>query len=171
MRKLTFQAFVDRKKRETIRQLKIIAELLRRSGFKVKEYLDADEGYHPYIFCYNPGENVSFDGIRIYKVGNMIAFRIQNSSNTHPYGAAYSLPIEQMFHDFLSEKGMTPEKAGKQVMKAVAREIKNFFEKSAKAEEKEHDNMVAGIGNYLDAPIAQTSATGTDYSARIYSPG
>ena len=53
MRHRSFGDFVDKKKRESIRQLKLVKSMLESTGMKVENYLDLDdEDHEPYIFCY-----------------------------------------------------------------------------------------------------------------------
>lgn len=164
MKRRTFGEFVDRKKRESVRQLTIIKQLLESNGLKVENFLiEGDD--EPYIFCYNPMNTGSFDGIRIYKIGNTIAFRIQKENETHPYGSAYQLPVEEMFHDLLGDDGMDQEKAGSEVIKGVAKEIRKFFDKSAEAESNERESSELNQGS---AGNALVKTTGTDYSALVY---
>jgi len=127
---LKFQEFVDKKEREAIKQLSIVKKLLESQEMKVKNYLKEDD---PYIFLVNPLKNTFFDGIRIYKIGDSLAFRVQKEEKTHPFGTAYPLDIEEMFNDLLSDHHK-PEDAGKKVINAVTNEVKRFFEKSYKAE-------------------------------------
>ena len=127
---LKFQEFVDKKEREAIKQLNIVKKLLESQEMKVKSYLKEED---PYIFLVNPLKNTFFDGIRIYKIGDSLAFRVQKEEKTHPFGTAYPLDIEEMFNDLLSDHHK-PEVAGKKVINAVSNEVKRFFEKSHKAE-------------------------------------
>lgn len=164
MRQKTFGDFVDKKKRDSIRQLKLVKQVLEHNGLKVENFIDSESGQEPYIFCYSPSRNGGFDGIRIYKIGSELAFRIQKESKTHPYGSAYSLPIESMFSDFLSDQDADEAKAGKKIIEAVGKEIKKFFERSIEAEQNDRslDLDRESGGSVL------VRTTGTDYSALIY---
>ena len=165
MRHRTFGDFIDKKKRESIRQLKLMKQLLERNGLKVEKFLDTDEDHAPYIYCYSPSRSGGFDGVRIYKIGTELAFRIQKESKTHPYGAAYPLPIESMFSDLLSDDGIDEAKAGKKIIEAVGKEIKKFFERSIEAERD--DNRLDLDRENGGSVLVRT--TGTDYSALVYS--
>jgi hypothetical protein len=168
MRHRSFGDFVNKKKRESIRQLKLVKSLLEQSGMKVENFLDADEDDHePYIYCFNTAKNGGFDGVRIYKIGDDLAFRVQKESKTHPYGSAYPLPIETMFYDFLSDEGVDEKKAAHKIIESISKELKKFFDKSAEAERTERDQEVdkQGMGDVL------VRSTGTDYSAQVYSKG
>lgn len=165
MRRRTFGEFVDRKKRESIRQLKLLKQLLESNGMKTENFLMENDD-EPYIYCHNPVNTGSFDGIRIYKIGNTIAFRIQKENETHPYGSAYQLPVEEMFHDFLADEDIDQEKAGKKVIESVAKEIRRFFDKSAEAESDERDQNSEMEKDSAGNVLVRT--TGTDYSSLVY---
>ena len=64
---IKFVEFIDKKERETKKQLKIIEQILQHHGMTVKNNLHDDD---PYLFVYNPQKNTFFEGIRIYKVGD-----------------------------------------------------------------------------------------------------
>jgi hypothetical protein len=126
-----FREFIDKKSRESKQHLKVIKKALEETGFTVEEFFK-DEA-DPYIFLNSNNEQLSFEGVRIYTIGDIVAFRVQKEKDTHPYGKAYSLDIVDMFNDLMSENG-DEEKSGKRVIKAIAEEFKNFFKKSAEAE-------------------------------------
>jgi hypothetical protein len=115
-----------------------------------------------------------FDGLRIYRIGDSIAYRVQKEDKTHPYGKAYLLDVEGMYEDLISDN-VDEEKAGKTVIKSVAEEMRNFFSKSAEADKEvraaELDQQTDPMGS-----VALSSSTGTDYSntlqqtPRTYSP-
>jgi len=153
-----FNEFIDRKTRESKKQLKLLKKVLENQDFQVKDHLDEED---PYIFVKNPNKS-SFDGIRIYKKLDVISFRIQKEETTHPYGKAYSLDIEEMYEDRLVD-GEDVKKAGKAVMKMVAEELKDFFEKSAEAEKEIRTSA-------FDDPYSQVmvKTTGTDYSNLVH---
>lgn len=165
MRQKSFGEFIDKKKRESIRQLTLLKQVLEGGGLKVDNFLTVESDEEPYVFCLNPSKNGSFSGIRIYKIGDQLAFRVQKENKTHPYGAAYPLPIEEMFNDFLSDEGTDQSQAGKKVMDAVVKEIRRFFERSLGAERHERDKSIESGKNGGDVAIR---STGTDYSSLVY---
>ena len=167
MRRKSFGEFVDKKKRECIKQLTILKQILEHHGMKVDNFVNAESDDEPYIFCVSPTKNGSFDGVRIYKIGDQLAFRVQKENRTHPYGSAYPLPIEEMFNDFLSDEGTDQEKAGKTVMEAVSKEIRRFFEKSLEAENEEREKNIESDRD-SGGNVAVKSTGGTDYSAMVY---
>jgi len=168
MRRKSFGEFVNKKKRECVKQLGILKQILEQGGMKVDNFIDADSDDEPYIFCVSPTKNGSFDGVRIYKIGDQLAFRVQKENKTHPYGSAYPLPIEEMFNDFLSDEGTDQKKAGKKVIEAVNKEIKRFFEKSLEAERDEKERNIESEEE-SGGSVSVRSTSGTDYSAQIYS--
>lgn len=168
MRHRSFGDFLNKKKRDSIRQLELVKGMLEHRGLKVENFLSTDEeDGDPYVFCYNPNKSGGFDGIRIYKIGDELCFRVQKESKTHPYGAAYPLPIETMFYDFMSDDGVDERKAAEKIMEAVSKEIRKFFDKSLEAEraQREKDMEEDKLGNVL------VRTSGTDYSAQVYSKG
>lgn len=159
----TFREFVDKKTRHAKKQLNTLYKMLEKEGLSVSNHLEDDD---PYVFLSSPGNRLSFDGIRLYKIGNDIAFRIQKESDTHPYGKAYSLDVEGMFDDYISDH-MDEEKAGKEVMKSVVEELRSFFNKSAEAEKELRDNEVDSVGDPLGKMMLRS--TGTDYANQTMS--
>lgn len=158
-----FNEFVTVKSMQTKKELRTLKKVLENQGMSVQEFLEDDD---PYIFLKTNGSNLSFDGVRIYKIGDIMAYRIQKQNNTHPYGQAYSLPVQEIFDTFLSEKG-SEEKAGKEVMKAIAEEFKSFFDKSSKAEKELRGSIVMTQNDPMGRIVVQT--TGTDYANMVHS--
>jgi hypothetical protein len=152
-----FMEFVDRKQRDTRHRLGLIKDVLERHDLKVKAHLYADDD--PYIFVKADNKKVPFEGVRIYHIGDQIAYRVQNLENSEPYGKAYALKLEDMFNDFMSEN-IPEEEAGKKVMEAVAKELKKFFSRSAKASEEIRTGQKDGVGTII-------KTGGTDYSAMV----
>ena len=148
--------FLNRKQREANKHLKLIEKLLRKGGMQVFSYIENED---PYIYVKSPNQSLSFDGIRVYQIGEMIAYRIQKQEKTHPYGKAYLLDIEDMFNDFMSEN-MKEELAGMKVIESVVDELKKFFSKSAAAEADLLDSGEDGNNLII-------RAGGSDYSASV----
>ena len=160
----TFNEFVDKKVHEEKRQLKIVSKALQQGGFGVKEHIDEDE---PYVFILNNVAKLSFDGVRLYGIGGSLAYRVQKEERTHPYGKAYPLDLEEYYNDMISDNKKT-EEAAKEIIKGVNEELKNFFVKSAKAEEEIQDRQVQ-----KSDPLGKVviKSTGTDYSNTLHSTG
>lgn len=148
--------WIDRRQREAKKHLKLIEKLLKKSNFEVDSYLE-DE--NPYVFVKSPQKTkLSFEGIRIYEIGEMIAYRVQREKKTEPFGKAYLLDLEEMFNDYMSEN-MKENDAGKKVIESVALEVKKFFKKSGEAEQELLDSEGGGV--ILNA------AGGSDYSSMV----
>lgn len=126
-----FKEFCDKKGRWTKKQLRVLEKVLSHEKIKSEDHTDDED---PYLFV-RADQDLSFDGIRIYKIGDKLAYRVQKESDTQPFGRAYPLSVEDMWDDFLTDQ-MNEEKAGKAVMEAIVGEIKKFFEKSLKAEQE-----------------------------------
>jgi hypothetical protein len=151
---MQFLEFVDRKQRETIRHLQIMKKVFDKIGFEVKSHIDDED---PYLFVKSP-KSLSFEGVRIYEVGDTIAYRIQKEEDTHPYGKSYSLDVQNMFHDFMSEN-IKEKVAGRKVIDAIKDELNSFFEKSAEAE----DDLISQD----DERNVILKTGGTDYSTTV----
>jgi hypothetical protein len=156
----TFNEFVDKKERDAKKQLKIVKKLLESQGLQVGDHLGASD---PYIFLRAPVQ-LSFDGVRIYRIGNTLAYKVQREEKTHPYGKAYLLDIEEMFTDYMSDN-ISQEKAGKKVISSVKNEFKQFFEKSAEAESELEQGRFDKKGDPLGRVMIQS--TGTDYANKM----
>lgn len=163
MRYKNFGNFIDKKMRDSMRQLKLIEQLLASGGFTVENFMSEGHENDPYIFVRNPNRSTDFDGVRVYKIGESIAFRVQKESETHPFGAAYALNVEDMFNDLMQEDEIDEIQAGHLVVKTVIKELKSFFDQSAEAEMEAR----AGVFNPEDNTVMKS--TGSDYSSKIYS--
>jgi hypothetical protein len=152
-----FLEFVDRKERESRRHLKITLKALKESGLHTYDHIDHEDSY---IFVKSSNKNLPFEGIRIYEIGNSLAYRVQKEKDTEPFGKAYELNLEEMFNDLMGEN-MKKEQAGKEVIKGVNKEIKEFFSKSAKAQ--------AAVEEMGESKPLVVKTGGTDYSGMVTS--
>ena len=158
----TFKEYVDKKTRENQKQLETIKKILEREGMKVSSFLEEEE---PYIYLTSPGGGLPFDGVRIYKIGGSVVFRIQKESKTHPYGKAYQIDIEDMFGDILTDDDMNERKAGEEVIKSVVQEFRKFFAQSSEADK---ENRADELDRQRDpTSFSVSSSTGTDYSSMV----
>jgi hypothetical protein len=158
---IKFIEFIDKKERETKKQLKIIEHILLAHEMNVKSHLDDDD---PYLFVYNTKKNTFFEGIRIYKVGDQISFRVQKDEKTEPFGRAYPMDIEEMFEDLVTD--YKPEEAGRKIMAAVTTEVKKFFDRSAIAEKELRDKEFER--DPWGKVVVRSSDYGMDYSNLTY---
>lgn len=160
---VTFVEFVDGKQRETIKQLEIVKGILRRSGMQVASFVQSKHD-DPYLFLYNSTGSTNF-GVRIYKIGEQLAYRIQRREKTHPYGQAYPLDIEAIWDDLKSE-GKKTQEVVEEIVKSVAEEFKDFFKQSDKAskELRQSANSEGPLGT-----VQVAGNMGTDYSSKVTS--
>lgn len=131
--KTYFGNYIDKKHRDARNQLGILKEIFKRKGIKVADYRNSEDGNDPYIYVYSTSPDTSFNGVRIYKIGSKLAFRLQKEEKTYPYGTAYELDIQKLFVDLLSDN-IKEEKAGNLVIETIIKEMKRFFHNSAKIE-------------------------------------
>lgn len=127
---MRFSSFLDKKNKQAVRELGILRDILSQGEFKVEDFLKSES---PYLFVNSTEDGLDFEGVRVYKVGSNLAYRIQKENKTEPYGEAYSLNIEKLFGDLVSD--MSEEEAAEEIKKAVIEEMKNFFTRSSKAQE------------------------------------
>jgi hypothetical protein len=111
------------KNKQTIKQLETLKEILSKE-FSIDAYLENES---PYIYLRAKIET-PFQGVRIYKIGSNWAYRIQNESETEPYGKAYPIDIERMFEDLIPD--MSEDEAGGVIADALIEEFNNFFDKN-----------------------------------------
>lgn len=155
----TFREFVEKKDREGLKQLKTLQKVLQHAGFKVESYLGNDED--AYIFVFSGNKELSFEGVRIYKIADQITYRVQKEKDTHPFGKAYVLEVESIYNDFISENG-DEAKSGEKVIKDITHQLKKFFEKSLAAEKE-----IRYLTIDADSPTKDGSSGFFDYSSTI----
>ena len=161
-----FNDFLDRRAREAKEHLKILKKVLEKEHMEVADHIDAED---PYLFVKDTERLCSFDGVRLYVApSDDIAYRVQKEADTHPYGKAYSLDVESMYYDLISDN-MDEDKAGLKIAKAIVKEIKRFFEKSGEAERDIRASDMDGSGDPMGKVLVKS--TGTDYSNMIYTKG
>lgn len=167
---MKFSSFVDIKNKKIIKELSILKDVLSKQ-FEIKPYLEENDS--PYIYVKSKNTDVAFDGVRVYKIGSNWAYRIQNESDTEPYGKAYPIDLEKMFEDLVSD--MSEEEAGDVIAKALIEEFSNFFSKSSKVQKELDANTFTTknieknkmSGSDSDSPVVVGSNSG-DFSNSIY---
>ena len=159
-----FLEFIDSKTRKARKELDVVKRVLEKNHYKTESFLEDED---PHFFVYSPDKGLSFDGIRVYKIGNSICYRVQKEAKTQPYGRAYSLPVEDMFNDLISDD-MDEIKAGTEVINEIIKEIKKFFGDSKSAERELYS---AELGKEDSLGKALIGSTGTDYSKNLFSKG
>jgi len=160
----TFREFLGGKRREAQRQLHMVKETLKKGGFRVEDFLN-ERFDEPYIYCYNPEKDTSFKGVRIYKIGDKIAYRVQRESKTHPFGNAYLIDMDAIFNDLMSDGMTKKEQLGQKLMEEVVENIRAFFKESANAEKEEDrwDDDGDSMGM-----VHVRNPLGGDYSSQVH---
>ena len=156
---MNFLEYVTKKQRATKDHLKVLKQLFEKNGFVAKEFLEEDDEAYLYV---KSSESSTFGGIRIYEIGDNIAYRVQREESTHPYGKAYTLNVEEMYEDLISDH-VDEKKAGKEVTESIVEEIKKFFVHSAEAE-KETQSSDFDVNR---DPII-TNVNGGNYASKIF---
>lgn len=128
---MRFSTFIDKKTNKARKDLEVVRDVLSSGGVKVEDHLKEIE---PYLFVPSTKQSLDFGGVRIYKIGSVMAYRLQNEAGTEPYGTSYPLDVEGMFEEIVAEMG--EEKAAEEVKKAVVEEINKFFERSLEAQDE-----------------------------------
>lgn len=162
----SFRDFYENKVRLAIKQLNIVAQVVEKAGFKVDHFLD-QQFEEPYVYIHNPNKSTSFEGVRLYRIGDKLAYRVQRENKTHPYGNAYSLDVELMFDDLMEEGEHKPEAIGQKVMEMVAKELRAFFEESADAEKQKADQEMGKEQDGLGM-VSVRNPQGGDYSTMTH---
>ena len=151
-----FLEFIDRKQRDAKKQLSLVEKALKKAKLHVYSHLENED---PHLFVKANNKHLSFEGVRVYHIGDGIAYRVQKLEGTEPYGKSYALNCEDMFNDYMAED-MDEKEAAQKVMEAIGREIKEFFKKSADAEKELRTGQKDGVGM-----IVKTG--GSDYSSTV----
>lgn len=155
-----FVEFIDHKHREAVTQLETLKNVLENNNFKVRAFLENKDG--AYLYVSSP-INLSFGGIRIYKIGDDFAYRICQRDTTQPYGEAYSLSIEKMIKDFAEDDKINENDILSKIEKSIVAEINNFFKQSFEAEQKQFDSPNGASGQIAIRTIS------SDYSSTMTS--
>ena len=150
----SFLNFINKKNKQAGRKLNIVKNILESKKFKVDSFIEETDD--PYVFVYSHKSELSFEGIRIYLIGDSVAYRVQNEKEAHPYGKSYLLDVEGIYEE-LMEDGVDKE-AGQKVIESIFSEIKKFFENSVDAEDDIRSNELDSAG------IAMVSSPSTDYA-------
>lgn len=162
---MKFSSFIDIKNKKLIKELKILKEVLSKN-FQVDSFLE-DES--PYIFVKSKNKDLEFEGVRVYKIGSNWAYRIQNESQTEPYGKAYPLDLEKMFEELIPD--MSEEEAGSVIAEALVEEFNSFFTKSSKIQKELTIGTISKASitrnDNTDVPVLVGSNSG-DFINSIY---
>lgn len=160
---ITFLEYVNKEQRKISKNLAVIQKVLTKEGFEVIDFLEEED---PYLYVKNANQDTEFEGIRIYRIGNDICYRVQNEEKTHPYGKAYILDVESVFEDLIADEDYDKKKAGEEVVEYITNEIRKFFARSAEAENEVDSEKI----DVQRDPIS-FKVNGNDYANTIGSTG
>ena len=169
---MKFNEYIDRTDDETTKRLNLIRKALQRGGYRVEDFALKDQD--PHIFVYALPKVATFEGIRLYLLGDILAFKVQKKINTEPYGKAYTFSIQEMYDDMLMEYGDSEDKDKpiKKTILKMADELRMFFVKSKTAEESLVQVQLANIEDKTgEKEGIVVNTTGTDYASKVYSKG
>lgn len=137
---ITFLEYSYAKIKESKKKLELVKKCLEKDGLKVSE---VTEDVKPFIYCYTPLKNLSFDGIRIFENGSTMSFQVSKSKDTLPYGMPREIPVNDMFYQ-ISEFESDPSKASEELVKEIAKLVRNFFKQSKLAEDDLMGKVIDG---------------------------
>jgi len=157
----SFKRFLSLKNDQKRKHLKLMKQILEKNNIKVFDHLDDED---PYVYVESMEKGLSFGGVRIYSIGDELAFRVQKKEKTHPYGPAYSIDIQEIYTDLLDSKDVTDDEIGVKLMKMISEGFKKFFTKS-REEEKKTTNQdmgggLSGINNFYSNQLLANLKTG-----------
>lgn len=154
----TFNEFVFRQTREAQKHLEIVKKLLEQNNFKVKDHTKDNDD--PFLFVSSPEHNLSFGGIRVYQIGDDIAFRPQKGPENQAYGLAQSLDVQEIYTDLLDED-IPSEKMAETLIHAIVNKLNSFFEKAKEAEQEKPGGILDPLNR------AYIRSNGTDYANKV----
>jgi hypothetical protein len=161
----TFLEFAFAQHKETEERLNLVKKILEKDGLRVDSFLSESK---PYIFCFNPLNNLDFEGIRIFENGQTMSFQVCKTKETLPYGLARALDINDLFNQICNVEAEKKE-ATETLVKEVALEIRKFFKHSKFAEDELMGKIIDGQSAGDKAGSIVVRNTGTDYSNQVYS--
>ena len=139
----TFLEFFKRDETISKQHLKLLKKVFEEDGMYTQDFFD-DEEVEPYIFVMAPSD-LSFQGVRFYQKGNILAYRVQKAPKTVPYGKPYEMDLQKMIDDILlSEKDKM--KATEKLAAQICKKVKDFFKQTKKAEERILDSELSDNG-------------------------
>ena len=162
---------IHRVRQNEPKKLKNLYKLLKQGGLVVIDRSHVEHDPHLWVQAHPKPEE--FDGIRVYLLGNICAFRVQKLETTEPYGKSYLMDLQKMYDDIIEDMGdkafEEPDKAMKRLIKEVADKIRKFYYDSIKDEEE-------FLQTQLDGPVRSDIGgatilpnSGFDYSSAVYS--
>jgi hypothetical protein len=161
----TFLEFAFAQHKESIDRLGLVKKILEKDGLRVDSFFEESK---PYIFCFNPLNNLDFEGIRIFENGKTMSFQVCKTKDTLPYGIARALDINDLFNQ-ICELNSDKQEATDLLVKEVSKEIRKFFRQSKNAEDEMMNKIIDGQSSGDKAGSIVVRNAGTDYSNQVYS--
>jgi hypothetical protein len=159
---------IHRIKQDNPKRLKTLMKVLIQSGLFVNDHTE-DEDCHLFVTAMPPPQE--FEGVRIYCLGNICAYRVQKLKDTEPYGKSYLLDLQKTFDDILEERGM--KTSNKDVVEAfierLGKELRKFFKTSIKDEDEFIQSQMDAEDKSDPASAMVLPAYSPDYSSSVYS--
>ena len=144
---------------------------LQKGGLAAIDMTNAPRDPHIWVQAHSKPEE--YDGIRVYLLGDICAFRVQKMKNTEPYGKSYSLDLQQMFDDILDDMGSKAKdhmnEAVDKLIAEISARIRKFYMDSIKDEEEFLTNQLDGVDRDDIGGAALVPNSGIDYSSTVYS--
>ena len=130
---IRFFEYIDRTDDEVSRRLELVKKALERGGFRTKDFIKKDQD--PHVFVYGTPQSSTFEGVRFYLLGDILAFKVQKKVDTEPYGKAYTFALQDMYDDMVLKyaDNKDKKKSIKATITKMADELREFFNKSKDA--------------------------------------
>lgn len=141
--KSTFLEFFNRHEDQSRNHLQMLKKVFEEDGMYCMDFTK-DEEKEPYIFLVAP-DGLSFQGVRFYEKGDILAFRAQKKADTLPYGKSYLMDLQDMLDEILVDE-KDEIKAIETLNKHIVKKLKNFFKQTKVAEKEILDAELSGNG-------------------------
>lgn len=148
-------------------KLKLLLSALTKAGMFVLDKTDMEKD--PHLFVQAIPQPEEFEGIRIYILGNICAYRVQKLKDTEPYGKAYLLDLQGMYDDSIRELGTKGDKKFyiEDLLSKLGNKLKKFYFDSIRDEEEYIQSQLDGedmtdIGSAMVVPT-----NGGDYANKV----
>jgi hypothetical protein len=168
---LTFLEYsIHRVREQQPKKLGLLLKSIKSAGLVAIDHTDDEKD--PHIFVRAHPQPEEFQGIRLYILGHIVAFRSQKLEDTAPYGKAYLLDMQKIYEDLLEEEDPKNEEEKKETLKKLVRiigdKIRKYWSDTIEDEEEQLQDELGGmertdIGGAMLAP-----AYGNDYSSAVY---
>jgi hypothetical protein len=163
---ILFNEYVDRHHYFAKRKLRLLKNVLEKDGLRIEDFTRDEQ--EPYIFVYAYPVPTTFEGIRFYMLGDILAFKTQKKAETQPYGESYELDLQAMLIDiFDTEKDKSEKHITNLLMKLIGRELRDHFKRAKKAEDELLNGQVTSSKDAAGQIVIRNG--GNDYSNTIFS--